>query len=118
MRVFKSLVFVLRIGRGLIATLSQVLSSVILRGGSLGQPAKPMTLLTWVIPQRTVHPLPHEVIDRGQKGGEHLAGSGRRRDQQMAAALDRRPSLRLFALDGGDPQGLALAVGLGLVAGR
>jgi hypothetical protein len=36
----------------------------------------------------------------------------------MAAALDRRPSLRLFALDGGDPQGLALAVGLGLVAGR
>ena len=68
MRVFKSLVFVLRIGRGLIATLSQVLSSVILRGGSLGQPAKPMTLLTWVIPQRTVHPLPHEVIDRGQKG--------------------------------------------------
>ena len=64
---------------------------------SARQPAKPMTLLTWVIPQRTVDPLPHEVIDRGQKGGERLAGSGRRRDQQMAAALDRRPSLRLCA---------------------
>ncbi len=42
-----------------------------------------------------LEPLPHEAVDRGEEGGERLARSGRRRDQDVLAGPDRRPRLRL-----------------------
>ena len=34
---------------------------------------------------RPVEPLAHQLVDRGQKSGERLAGAGRRGDQRVAA---------------------------------
>ena len=39
--------------------------------------------------------LPHQFVDRRQEGGERLARAGRRRDQGVAASLDRRPGFGL-----------------------
>ena len=36
-----------------------------------------------------------EVIDAGEKGGERLAGAGRRCDQNISPRLNGRPSLNL-----------------------
>ena len=48
-----------------------------------------------LVPEPAVQSLPHEGIDRREKGGERLAGSGRSRDQRMPARLDRGPRVRL-----------------------
>src|SRR5262249_22465865 len=40
-------------------------------------------------------PLPHQPVDRRQKGGERLARPGGGRDQHVPAGLDRRPRLSL-----------------------
>ncbi len=45
--------------------------------------------------ERPVETLPDEVVDRGEKGGERLAGAGRRGDQRMPPGLDRRPGVDL-----------------------
>ena len=39
--------------------------------------------------------LPHQLVDRGQKGRQRLARAGRRGDQGVAAGLDRRPGFGL-----------------------
>ena len=40
-------------------------------------------------------PLPHQIVDGGQKGRERLAGSGGGGDQDIAARLNGRPRFRL-----------------------
>ena len=45
--------------------------------------------------QAAVESLPHQVVDRRQKGRERLARSGRRGDQRVAASLDRWPGFGL-----------------------
>src|SRR5690606_27400807 len=40
-------------------------------------------------------PLTHQLIDRGEKRGERLARTGRRRHQSRAPAANRRPSRHL-----------------------
>ena len=47
------------------------------------------------IGQPPLEPLADEIVDRREKGGERLAGAGRRGDQHVAALLDRRPRLGL-----------------------
>ena len=39
--------------------------------------------------------LREEMIDTGEKGGERLAGAGRRSNQNICPRLNSRPSLRL-----------------------
>ena len=41
--------------------------------------------------QRARDALAHEVVDRREERGERLSRSGRRRDEDMATRLDRRP---------------------------
>ena len=41
-----------------------------------------------------------EVIDTGEKGGERLAGTSRRSNQNISSRLNGRPSLNLYV--GGD----------------
>ena len=50
------------------------------------------------IRERRLETLPHQVVDRRQKGRERLARSRGRRDEGVAAGLDRRPR---FGLRGG-----------------
>ncbi len=50
------------------------------------------------IRERRLETLPHQVVDRGHEGGERLARSRGRRDERVAAGLDRRPR---FGLRGG-----------------
>ena len=40
-------------------------------------------------------PCAHQLVDRGEEGGERLARAGRRGDQHVPPGLDRRPRLRL-----------------------
>ena len=40
-------------------------------------------------------PLAHQPVDRGEERGQRLARAGRRRDQDIASLLDRRPCLLL-----------------------
>ena len=47
------------------------------------------------IGERRLETLPHQVVDRRQKGRERLARSGRRGDEGVAAGLDRRPGFGL-----------------------
>ena len=47
------------------------------------------------IRERRLEALPHQVVDRRQKRRERLARSRRRRDEGVAAGLDRRPRFRL-----------------------
>jgi hypothetical protein len=42
-----------------------------------------------------IEPLPHEAVDRGEEGGERLARSGWRGDENVLAGPDRRPRLHL-----------------------
>ena len=44
-----------------------------------------------LVRQPAVEPLAHQRVDRGEEGGERLAGAGRGRDQRVPAGLDRRP---------------------------
>ena len=48
--------------------------------------------------ERRLETLPHEIVDRRQKGRERLARSRGRGDEGVAAGLDRRPR---FGLRGG-----------------
>ena len=45
--------------------------------------------------ERSAQPLANEIIDRGEKRGQCLAGTSRRSDQRMLAGLDCRPRFRL-----------------------
>ena len=45
--------------------------------------------------ERRLEALPHQIVDRGQKGRERLARSRRRGDQRVAAGLDRGPRFGL-----------------------
>ncbi len=47
------------------------------------------------IGQRAGEPVPDEVVERCQKGGERLARSSRRGDERVPPVADRRPALRL-----------------------
>ena len=38
---------------------------------------------------------PHQIVDRGEKRGQGLAGAGRRGEQGVAARADRRPARKL-----------------------
>ena len=48
-----------------------------------------------LVPELAGEALAQQRVDRREKGGERLARPRRRRDQGMAAGLDRRPRLRL-----------------------
>ena len=48
-----------------------------------------------LVRQRAGDALAHEVVDRRHERGQRLAGAGRRRDQDVAPGLDRRPGFRL-----------------------
>ena len=45
--------------------------------------------------ERPVETLADQVVDRGEEGGERLAGAGRRGDQRVPSGLDRGPGVRL-----------------------
>ena len=47
------------------------------------------------IRERRLETLAHQVVDCGEKGRERLARSGGRRDERVAAGLDRRPRFSL-----------------------
>ena len=49
--------------------------------------------------------LPHQIVDRGKKGGERLARSGRRGDERVAAGLDRGPGFGLRGRGRGESVG-------------
>jgi hypothetical protein len=48
-----------------------------------------------LVGQPAFEPLADQIVDRRHEGGQRLAGSGRRRDEDVAALLDGRPRLRL-----------------------
>ena len=45
--------------------------------------------------QPAIQPLADQIVDRGEKRRQRLAGAGGRRDQRVAARFDRRPRLGL-----------------------
>ncbi len=58
-----------------------------------------------LVGQRALDPLPDEVVDRRQEGGERLARAGRRGDQGVPPRLDRRPRAGLRRTRGGEGAG-------------
>ncbi len=54
------------------------------------------------VAQPTLEPLADEIVNGGEKRRQRLARAGRRRDQRMAARLDRRPRFGLRGRRGGE----------------
>ena len=48
-----------------------------------------------LVGQARIQPFAQELIERRQKGGERLAGAGRRRDQRVGAAANGGPAVEL-----------------------